>query len=112
MIRNIQLNHGGKYVCMVDTDVDSLSTAAILVVKGEEEEAEENRWTDFVPRFDNEKRPRGFISLLFARVGKMKPSGAKTKQDVPSNWSPAVSSCLPPPGRARVQTHTGARAHP
>lgn len=40
MIRNIQLNHGGKYVCMVDTDVDSLSTAAILVVKGEEEEAE------------------------------------------------------------------------
>lgn len=43
MIRNIQLNHGGKYVCLVDTDVDSLSTAAILVVKGEEEvkEAEE-----------------------------------------------------------------------
>ncbi|XP_075871810.1 contactin-3 [Nelusetta ayraudi] len=34
MIRNIQLNHGGKYVCLVDTDVDSLSTAAILVVKG------------------------------------------------------------------------------
>lgn len=40
MIRNIQLNHGGKYVCMVDTDVDSLSTAAILVVKGEEKEEE------------------------------------------------------------------------
>ncbi|TRY69792.1 hypothetical protein DNTS_000582 [Danionella cerebrum] len=34
MIRNIQLNHGGKYVCLVDTDVESLSTDAILVVKG------------------------------------------------------------------------------
>ncbi|XP_028261752.1 contactin-3 [Parambassis ranga] len=34
MIRNIQLNHGGKYVCFIDTDVESLSTSAILVVKG------------------------------------------------------------------------------
>ncbi|XP_072307994.1 contactin-3 [Eucyclogobius newberryi] len=34
MIRNIQLKHGGKYVCLIDTDVDSLSTSAILVVKG------------------------------------------------------------------------------
>ncbi|KAL6111322.1 cntn3 [Pungitius sinensis] len=34
MIRNIQLNHGGKYICVVDTDVESLSTSAILVVKG------------------------------------------------------------------------------
>lgn len=34
MIRNIQLNHGGKYVCLVDTDVESLSADAILVVKG------------------------------------------------------------------------------
>ncbi|KAG7478065.1 hypothetical protein MATL_G00076450 [Megalops atlanticus] len=34
MIRNIQLNHGGKYVCIVDTDVESLSAAAILIVKG------------------------------------------------------------------------------
>ncbi|PWA23380.1 hypothetical protein CCH79_00016465 [Gambusia affinis] len=34
MIRNIQLSHGGKYVCVVDTDVESLSTSAILVVKG------------------------------------------------------------------------------
>lgn len=34
MIRNIQLNHGGKYICIVDTDVESLSTSAILVVKG------------------------------------------------------------------------------
>ncbi|KAA0712791.1 Contactin-3 Brain-derived immunoglobulin superfamily protein 1 [Triplophysa tibetana] len=33
MIRNIQLNHGGKYVCLIDTDVESLSTDAILVVK-------------------------------------------------------------------------------
>uniref|UniRef100_A0A674NID7 Contactin 3b n=1 Tax=Takifugu rubripes TaxID=31033 RepID=A0A674NID7_TAKRU len=34
MIRNIQLSHGGKYVCLIDTDVESLSTSAILVVKG------------------------------------------------------------------------------
>ena len=34
MIRNIQLNHGGKYVCIIDTDVESLSAAAILIVKG------------------------------------------------------------------------------
>ncbi|MED6243282.1 Contactin-4, partial [Ataeniobius toweri] len=34
MLRNIQLNHGGKYVCVIDTDVESLSTSAILVVKG------------------------------------------------------------------------------
>ncbi|KAM6927531.1 contactin-3 [Xenentodon cancila] len=34
MIRNIQLNHGGKYVCLINTDVESLSTSAILVVKG------------------------------------------------------------------------------
>ncbi|XP_041639135.1 contactin-3 [Cheilinus undulatus] len=34
MIRNIQLNHAGKYVCIIDTDVESLSTSAILVVKG------------------------------------------------------------------------------
>ncbi|KAM8867427.1 contactin-3 [Synchiropus picturatus] len=34
MVRNIQLNHGGKYVCLIDTDVETLSTSAILVVKG------------------------------------------------------------------------------
>ncbi|CAB1353466.1 unnamed protein product [Coregonus sp. 'balchen'] len=34
MIRNIQLNHGGKYVCVIDTDVENLSASAILVVKG------------------------------------------------------------------------------
>lgn len=34
MIRNIQLNHGGKYICVVDTDVERLSVSAILVVKG------------------------------------------------------------------------------
>ncbi|XP_076839736.1 contactin-3 isoform X1 [Brachyhypopomus gauderio] len=34
MIRNIQLRHAGKYVCVVDTDVESLSTVAILIVKG------------------------------------------------------------------------------
>ncbi|MBN3314489.1 CNTN3 protein, partial [Atractosteus spatula] len=34
MIRNIQLNHAGKYVCLVNTDVESLSSAAVLIVKG------------------------------------------------------------------------------
>ncbi|XP_014001305.1 contactin-3 [Salmo salar] len=34
MIRNIQLNHAGKYICVVDTDVESLSAVAILIVKG------------------------------------------------------------------------------
>ncbi|XP_030632439.1 contactin-3 [Chanos chanos] len=34
MIRNIQLSHGGKYVCLIDTDVESLSADAILIVKG------------------------------------------------------------------------------
>ncbi|XP_023649827.2 contactin-3-like isoform X1 [Paramormyrops kingsleyae] len=34
MIRNIQLRHGGKYVCIVETDVESLSSAAVVVVKG------------------------------------------------------------------------------
>lgn len=35
MIRNIQLNHGGKYVCLIDTDVEHMSADAILIVKGE-----------------------------------------------------------------------------
>ncbi|XP_063071350.1 contactin-3 [Engraulis encrasicolus] len=34
MIRNIQLNHGGKYVCLINTDVEHLEADAILVVKG------------------------------------------------------------------------------
>ncbi|XP_076124755.1 contactin-3 [Alosa pseudoharengus] len=34
MIRNIQLNHGGKYVCLIDTDVEHMSADAILIVKG------------------------------------------------------------------------------
>ncbi|XP_062853242.1 contactin-3 [Trichomycterus rosablanca] len=34
MIRNIQLNHAGKYVCIIDTDVESLSVDAVLIVKG------------------------------------------------------------------------------
>ncbi|XP_066554152.1 contactin-3 [Amia ocellicauda] len=34
MIRNIQLNNAGKYVCVVNTDVESLSAAAVLIVKG------------------------------------------------------------------------------
>ncbi|XP_076870192.1 contactin-3 isoform X2 [Brachyhypopomus gauderio] len=34
MIRNIQLNHGGKYVCIIDTDVESLSVDAVVIVKG------------------------------------------------------------------------------
>ncbi|KAM9592446.1 contactin-3 [Trichechus inunguis] len=34
MIRNIQLKHSGKYVCMVRTGVDSVSSAADLIVRG------------------------------------------------------------------------------
>ncbi|XP_063116332.1 contactin-3 isoform X3 [Cavia porcellus] len=34
MIRNIQLRHSGKYVCMVQTGVDSVSSAAELIVRG------------------------------------------------------------------------------
>nr|XP_047927482.1 contactin-3 isoform X2 [Anser cygnoides] len=34
MIRNIQLKHSGKYVCMVKTDVDSVASAADLIVRG------------------------------------------------------------------------------
>ncbi|XP_070247560.1 contactin-3 isoform X1 [Myotis yumanensis] len=34
MIRNIQLKHGGKYVCVVQSAVDSVSSAADLVVRG------------------------------------------------------------------------------
>lgn len=34
MVRNIQLKHSGKYVCMVHTEVDTVSAAADLVVRG------------------------------------------------------------------------------
>ncbi|KAA0712789.1 Contactin-4 Brain-derived immunoglobulin superfamily protein 2 [Triplophysa tibetana] len=34
MIRNVQLKHSGKYVCMVNTVVDSVSAAADLIVRG------------------------------------------------------------------------------
>uniref|UniRef100_A0A452H092 Contactin 6 n=1 Tax=Gopherus agassizii TaxID=38772 RepID=A0A452H092_9SAUR len=34
MIRNIQLNHSGKYVCMVQTTIDSLSATADVIVRG------------------------------------------------------------------------------
>ncbi|XP_076984796.1 contactin-3 isoform X2 [Tamandua tetradactyla] len=34
MIRNIQLKHSGKYVCMVQTEVDSVSSVADLIVRG------------------------------------------------------------------------------
>ncbi|XP_066519522.1 contactin-3 [Hoplias malabaricus] len=34
MIRNIQLHHGGKYVCIIDTEVENLSVDAVLIVKG------------------------------------------------------------------------------
>ncbi|XP_034296444.1 contactin-3 [Pantherophis guttatus] len=34
MIRNIQLKHSGKYVCTVKTEVDSVSSAADLIVRG------------------------------------------------------------------------------
>lgn len=45
MIRNIQLNHAGKYVCIVNTDVESLSAAADLIVKGKKMHLETNRHT-------------------------------------------------------------------
>lgn len=35
MVRNIQLKHSGKYVCMVHTEVDTVSAAAELTVRGE-----------------------------------------------------------------------------
>ncbi|XP_041837602.1 contactin-4 [Melanotaenia boesemani] len=34
MLRNIQLKHSGKYVCMVHTEVDTVSAAADLIVRG------------------------------------------------------------------------------
>ncbi|XP_035380323.1 contactin-4 isoform X1 [Electrophorus electricus] len=34
MVRNVQLKHSGKYVCMVHTAVDSVSAAADLLVRG------------------------------------------------------------------------------
>ncbi|KAM3877982.1 contactin-4 [Diretmus argenteus] len=34
MVRNIQLKHSGKYVCMVHTAVDTVSAAADLIVRG------------------------------------------------------------------------------
>ncbi|XP_068170736.1 contactin-4 [Antennarius striatus] len=34
MVRNVQLKHSGKYVCMVQTEVDTVSAAADLIVRG------------------------------------------------------------------------------
>lgn len=34
MVRNIQLKHSGKYVCVVHTEVDTVSAAADLIVRG------------------------------------------------------------------------------
>ncbi|XP_015243548.1 PREDICTED: contactin-4-like isoform X2 [Cyprinodon variegatus] len=34
MVRNIQLRHSGKYVCMVHTEIDTVSAAAELTVRG------------------------------------------------------------------------------
>lgn len=34
MIRNIQLKHGGTYICVAQSAVDSVSSAADLVVRG------------------------------------------------------------------------------
>lgn len=34
MIRNIQLHHSGKYVCMVQTTLDSQSATAEIIVRG------------------------------------------------------------------------------
>lgn len=35
MIRNIQLNHSGKYLCTVQTTLESLSAVADIIVRGE-----------------------------------------------------------------------------
>ena len=35
MIRNIQLNHSGKYLCAVKTTLESLSAVADVIVRGE-----------------------------------------------------------------------------
>lgn len=34
MVRSIQLKHSGKYVCMVHTEVDTVSAAADVIVIG------------------------------------------------------------------------------
>lgn len=34
MVKNTQLKHSGKYVCMVKTEVDTVSAAADLIVRG------------------------------------------------------------------------------
>lgn len=34
MIRNIQLNHSGKYLCTVKTTLESLSAVADIIVRG------------------------------------------------------------------------------
>lgn len=52
MIRNIQLKHSGKYVCMVKTDVDSVASAADLIVRGTAQPS-----------------PRGTFSTLFYILG-------------------------------------------
>ncbi|XP_054878909.1 contactin-3 [Poeciliopsis prolifica] len=70
MIRNIQLSHGGKYVCVVDTDVESLSTSAILVVKGPpgppdkvsvEEITDSTAQLSWIPGRDNGSPITGYI---------------------------------------------------
>ncbi|KAM6387564.1 contactin-6 isoform 2-T2 [Pluvialis apricaria] len=38
MIRNIQLHHSGKYVCMVETTLDSRSATADIIVRGPPED--------------------------------------------------------------------------
>lgn len=37
MIRNIQLSHSGKYLCTVQTTLESLSAVADIIVRGEHE---------------------------------------------------------------------------
>uniref|UniRef100_A0A3Q3EWW3 Contactin 3b n=1 Tax=Kryptolebias marmoratus TaxID=37003 RepID=A0A3Q3EWW3_KRYMA len=66
MIRNIQLNHGGKYVCVIDTDVESLSTSAILVVKppdkvAVEEITDSTAQLSWTPGRDNGSPITGYI---------------------------------------------------
>lgn len=68
---------------------------------------------------ENHAGSAGFISpllplLLLTRVEKMKPSGAKTKQDVPSNWE-SRGGLVPAPFRRGLYANTQAllrAAHP
>lgn len=65
MVRNIQLKHSGKYVCMVHTKVDTVSAAAELTVRGEQPVVIFITVTLLYARTENKQRP----SLLMVQTG-------------------------------------------